>query len=128
MTHSLDALIGPPAGLRDLCLYSPAKAQSGYVLNRFFDSLAFDQPAAVQAFHDDPEAYMDNWALPETLRALIRQRNFNAVLQAGGHPFVLFRAFGAMGWTPRDLVSGSEGGGQQLMGILQRGGYIEEDS
>jgi hypothetical protein len=128
MSTPLEQLIGPPAGLRDLCVYTPDKARAGYALNRFFAALSFDQPAAVQDFQRDPAAYMQSWGLDDQLQALIQRRNFNEVLQAGGHPFVLFRAFGAMGWTPHDLVRGGDGGGNQLLGALQRGGYIEKEA
>jgi Aromatic-ring-opening dioxygenase LigAB, LigA subunit len=124
----LEALIGPPAGLTDLCLYTPELARAGYRLNRFFAAIAFDRPEAVAAFHQDPEGFMARMGLTEEERGLVSRRDFAGVARAGGQPFVLFRAFGAMGWTPQDLVAGAADGGAGLRGVLHRGGYIEQET
>lgn len=123
----LEALIGPPAGLTDLCMYTPDLAQAGYRLNRFLASISFDRPDDVRAFQADPEGFMSGFVLTDEERALISRRSFNEILRAGGQPFVLFRAFGAMGWTPKDMVANAKDGGSGLMGALHRGGYIEKE-
>ena len=123
----LEALIGPPAGLSDLCLYTPDLAQAGYRLNRFFVRISFDRPDDVSAFQEDPLGFMEALGLTEEERALLSRRNFNEIFRAGGHPFLMFRAFGAMGWTPKDLVANAADAGSGLVGALHRGGYIEEE-
>lgn len=126
-SHELDALIGPPAGLSDLCMYTPDLARAGYRLNRFFAAIAFNQPENVTAFQADPQGFMIALGLNEKERALVLRRSFSEVLHAGGQPFVVFRAFGAMGWTPKDMVANAADGGSGLLGTLYRGGYIEKE-
>lgn len=126
-SYDIEALIGPPAGLSDLCMYSPELARAGYRLNRFFATIAFDRPEGVASFQADPEGFMVAMGLSEQERALVSRRSFNEILRAGGQPFVMFRAFGAMGWTPKDLVANAADGGSGLLGALHRGGYIEQE-
>lgn len=123
----LEALIGPPAGLTDLCIYTPDLARAGYRLNHFFAAISFDRPEDVKAFQEDPPEFMAAQGLTEEERALVSRRSFNEILRAGGQPFVMFRAFGAMGWTPKDMVANAADGGSSLMGALHRGGYIEQE-
>ena len=123
----LEALIGPPAGLSDLCMYTPDLARAGYRLNRFFAALSFDRPEDVKSFQDDPSGFMAALGLTQAERALVSRHNFNEIVRAGGQPFVMFRAFDAMGWTPRDIVANAADGGSGLMGALHRGGYIEQE-
>lgn len=72
-------------------------SQAGYRLNKMAFSL--NQAANRALFKEDPEAYMEQFQLPEAQRELVRQRDFAAMLHAGGNINFLLKLGVAMGTT-----------------------------
>ncbi len=84
----------PPS---DVAPFDLDMSRKGWALNKLAFSL--NQEANRQSFRADPEAYMARFELPEAQRVMVRQRDFAAMLHAGGNINFLLKLGVAMGVT-----------------------------
>ena len=74
-----------------------AHSQAGYLLNKMAFSL--NQEVNRLRFKKDPEAYMEEFRLPQPHRELVRKADFAGMLHAGGNINFLLKLGVAMGTT-----------------------------
>lgn len=91
MADSSEDPLSPP----NTYIFDGARARQGYRLNRLAMSLvAPENRAALQA---DEEAYMARMDLSEAEKALLRRRDWKAMLAGGGNIYLLYKLAGALG-------------------------------
>ena len=76
-------------------LFDGARAAQGFVLNRF--ALSLKQPANRERFLRDEQVYLSAYSLTPECRALIRNRDWTGLLQAGGHLQALLKLAATVG-------------------------------
>jgi protocatechuate 4,5-dioxygenase alpha subunit len=76
-------------------LTTGARAQRGYRLSKF--CMAFMSPAFRERFKAEPEGVMREFGLSDYEKALIRERNFNAMVRYGVNAFMIFKLANAFG-------------------------------
>lgn len=109
-----DPLLGPTAPLRGMCPMTPARARRGYHITTFLTSMR--QPAQRAAFVTDPERCMADYGLSELERALIRARDYTAMLDYGASNVAIGKASGALNVTL--LERGAQNRGQSVEALL----------
>ena len=57
-------------------------------INRLIFEVRFD-PATLARVRDDTEAVMEEYGLSEAERAAVRARDFKALVELGGHPYLI---------------------------------------
>lgn len=92
---SLDSLLSPKAQLRGRIPFTSERSRRGYRLNLFFSSMR--TPAGRQRFIADVEGYMDLYGLSEHERNMVRQRDFQALMDYGACLLTLGNALPALG-------------------------------
>ena len=76
-------------------LFDGMRSSQGYALNRF--ALSLKQPANRERFLRDESAYVSNYGLSPECRALIHNRDWTGLLQAGGHLQALLKLAATVG-------------------------------
>lgn len=92
-----DSVLGPTVQLRGMCRLTPERAQRGFRLNNFLTSMR--QPAQRAAFAADSERCMVDYGLNEQECTLVRERDYNALLDYGASNVAIGKASGALGVT-----------------------------
>lgn len=88
--QSREALWGPAAALEGVVVHRGELAQRGYRLNCFLVDIS--QHDQRQQFLADEEGAMERASLTEQERALVRQRDYNAMLAYGVNVYALVKA------------------------------------
>lgn len=102
------SLLGPTVPLRALVPMTPARAHRGYRLTVFLTSMR--DPATRAAFAADAEACMAAARLTPRERELVRQRDYDGMLDYGASNVAIGKASPALG---TDLITrGAKGRGQ----------------
>lgn len=109
-----DSILGPTVALRGLCRMTPERARRGFRLNQFLTSMR--SPAQRAAFAADPERCMAEAGLSEAERAMIRARDYDALLDYGASNVAIGKASGALGTTL--LARGAQGRGQSVQDFV----------
>ena len=76
-------------------LFDGARSRRGYRLNKLAMSLTEPQNRA--RFLADPEAYMSAGGLDEAQKAMIRRRDWLAMVEAGGNIYLLLKIAATVG-------------------------------
>lgn len=106
--------LGPRMPLRGLVRMTPERARRGYRLTCFLTSMR--DPAARAAFRADPQASMAAFGLSEAECALVRNRDYDGMLDWGASNVAIGKASPALGTT---LVErGAKGRGQTVADFM----------
>lgn len=114
MSLDKETLLGPPAPIRGLTRMTTARAQRGYRLSQFLCSLT--QASCRQALQANEEAYMQACGLTEEEKAMVRRRDFVAMLDHGAATVAVGKASRVFGLTLVDL--GALGRGQTAQDFI----------
>ena len=91
MTAPTDLSLAAPSAY----LFTGEICTRSYKLNRFaFD---FKHPGVRERFANDAEGLMSEYALSETEKALVRNRDWTGLVAAGGHHFNVIKIAAAVG-------------------------------
>jgi protocatechuate 4,5-dioxygenase alpha subunit len=93
-------------------VFDLANSWRGLRINRMCNALS--QAANREAFKQDEEAFMAAWGLTEEEKQLVRQRDFQGLLAAGGNIYFLLKL---------GVVTGN---GLYMMGAKMRGESYEQ--
>lgn len=108
----MDKQIDPERPIRDTSIFDLRSSFQGYRINKLADSL--NAPENREAFKADEEAYMAKFGLTDEEKALIRKRDFNGLIEAGGNIYYLIK------------IGFCTGFGLYRMGAQMRGETYEE--
>ena len=102
-------------------VFDGAHSRKGYALNMLCMSL--NEAANRDAFHADPEAYLDRYDLTAEQRRTVLERDWLGMLRAGGNIYYTFKIAAADGLTMQD-VGGSMSGitREEFMQMMIDGG------
>jgi protocatechuate 4,5-dioxygenase, alpha chain len=81
--------IDPARRIPDTEVFDLRRSLKGYRINKMCDSL--NTPENRDAFKADEEAYMAKFGLKEEEKELIRRRDFNGLIDAGGNIYYLIK-------------------------------------
>jgi protocatechuate 4,5-dioxygenase alpha chain len=81
--------IDPQRTIPDTSIFDLRSSFKGYRINKFANSL--NSPENREAFKADEEAYLAKFGLSEEEKALIRKRDFNGLIAAGGNIYFLIK-------------------------------------
>ena len=104
--------IDPARPIPDTSIFDLRSSFRGYRINRMCDS--FNVAANREAFKADEEAWMAKFGLTEEEKSLVRKRDFNGLVAAGGNIYYLIK------------VGFLTGNGLYRMGAQMRGETYEE--
>ena len=76
-------------------IFDGARSRRGYRLNKLAMSLT--EPANRARFLADPEAYMGAAELDEAQKAMVRRRDWLAMVEAGGNIYLLLKIAATVG-------------------------------
>jgi protocatechuate 4,5-dioxygenase, alpha chain len=76
-------------------VFTGERSQAGYRLNRMAMSLT--DPTNREAFVADENGYMRNQGLTDAEIAMVRERNWKAMIEAGGSIYLIIKIAGAVG-------------------------------
>lgn len=88
---------GPPAHIPGVVRYRGELAQAALRLNQFLVHVSLRENR--EAFLDDEEAAMRQWALSETERALVRGRDYPGMLAYGVNIYAIAKSGYVLGAT-----------------------------
>lgn len=107
--HS-DVLGYDPAELDDIpgtTIFTIARSRQAYHLHRFCMSLMHADNRA--AFKADEGAYLDRFAMTPAQRQGVVDRDFNALIAAGGNIYFLVKISNTDGWSVQKAVGSMSG-------------------
>lgn len=104
--------IDPARPIPDTHIFDLRSSFKGYRINKMCDS--FNTPRNREAFKSDEEAYMAKFGLSEQQKELVRRRDFNGLVEAGGNIYYLIK------------IGFLTGHGLYRMGAAMRGETYEE--
>jgi protocatechuate 4,5-dioxygenase alpha chain len=93
-------------------VFDGAESRRGYALNRFCYAMA--DAASREAFKADENGFMERFGLPEDIRAMVRARDYAAMMNAGGNIYMVMK-LGAV-----------TGHGLYTIGAMQRGETLDQ--
>ena len=100
--------LGPCAEIKGIIQFTEERAQRGFRLNKFLVSMS--KPENRAAFVADPDAYMLSLHMSGHEQTLIRDRNFDGMLEHGASIYALGKASAVLG---TDLIGiGAKSRGQ----------------
>lgn len=108
----MNSQIDPQRRIPDTSVFDLRRSFQGYRINKLADSL--NKPENREAFKADEEAYMSKFSLSDEEKALIRKRDFNGLIEAGGNIYYLIK------------IGFCTGFGLYRMGAQMRGESYEE--
>jgi protocatechuate 4,5-dioxygenase alpha subunit len=85
----MDNQINPQRSIPDTSVFDLRSSFKGYRINKLANSL--NTPENRNAFKADEEAYMARFGLTDEEKALIRKRDFNGLIDAGGNIYYLIK-------------------------------------
>ena len=84
-------------------VFTAKRAKQGYPLNQFCMSLMKAENR--QRFKADERAYLDEWPMTEAQKRAVLDRDYNAMLEAGGNIYFLAKVFATDGLSYLQAVS-----------------------
>lgn len=84
-------------------VYTAARARKGYHLNQMAMSLM--KPENRERFRADEAAYIDEWPLTADMKAALKARDYNRMLDLGGNVYFLSKVFSTDGLSFAEAVS-----------------------
>lgn len=112
MALDSDALaqrLGPRAQLRGVIRYGGALASRGLRLTEFL--VAISRPGQREAFLADEAGTLARFGLDEAEQALVRERDYAGLLEAGAHVYAVAKSGHAFGATLMDIGARLRGQG-----------------
>ncbi|MGC6330723.1 protocatechuate 4,5-dioxygenase subunit alpha [Rhizorhabdus sp. FW153] len=103
MTQDIHAYLAEFDDIPGTRVFTAARARKGYHLNQFAMSLM--KPENRAAFKADECGYLDQWAISEEVKAAVRARDYNALLDLGGNIYFLSKIFSTDGIAFAEAVS-----------------------
>ncbi len=94
----------------DTFVFTGERSRQGYRLNKFAMSLT--NPDNREAFRANEDAYMDRYHLSENEKAMLRARDWDALIRHGGNVYIMVKVAGTLGVTL--LAMGAQMRGQSL--------------
>jgi protocatechuate 4,5-dioxygenase, alpha chain len=98
---ALEQRLGPRASLRGVIRYGGERASGGLRLTGFLVSIS--HPGRREAFLADEEGTMARFGLNVAEQALVRQRDYAGMLEAGAHVYAVAKSGHAFGATLMDI-------------------------
>jgi protocatechuate 4,5-dioxygenase alpha chain len=88
-------------------VFDGRRSRRGYALNKFLMSL--NQAANRAAFLADERGYLDGFALDDTQRAAVLERDWLGLLEVGGNVYYMYKLAACDGMTFQDLAGSQTG-------------------
>lgn len=104
---ALEQRLGPRASLRGVIRHGGARASRGLRLTGFL--VAISQPGQREAFLADEAGTMARFGLDEAEQALVRERDYAGMLEAGAHVYAVAKSGHAFGATLMDIGASLRG-------------------
>jgi len=101
---------GGNRAISDSFVFTGERSRKGYRLNKFAMSLT--NPDHREAFRANEDAYMDRYHLSEEEKAMVRARDWGALIRYGGNIYIMVKVAGTLGITL--LQMGAQMRGQSL--------------
>ena len=101
MSAMANGPFGPPAGIAGIVRFGGEHAQRGFRMNRFLVFISRRENR--EAFLADEEACMQAWHLDEDEVALVRSRDYRAMLHGGANVYAIAKAGYVFGDTLMDI-------------------------
>jgi protocatechuate 4,5-dioxygenase alpha chain len=102
-------------------VFTAERARKGYWLNQFCMSLM--KPENRERFKADERAYLDEWAMTETQKQTISDRDYNRALDEGGNIYFLAKLISTDGIPFQKGVSTMTGmSPEEYMAMMIAGG------